>query len=259
MFVPNEINEDLTKTYNEDFFKKHEQFLPSYKKFAEYLKDKVTSITDYGCGHGLLVKCLLEENIDAYGLEGSETAQIMWDKKYSDKYKIFDFTKEDNQNTIPKTEYVITTEVAEHLDEKYAEKFIANLLINEPKTVYFCAATKFQDLDNNPSHVNEQPFAYWIGLFTKFNYDIDLKETYELKKFFGENIKLFISCWWYPKNMFVFKKKSDLIINFLHIPDITFIPLLNTDNKIFNLVITRDRHEYTTIMLHKYIEYLGKK
>jgi hypothetical protein len=256
MIVPNEIKDDLKETYTQKFFNIHKQYLPSYKKLAEYLKNKVTSITDYGCGHGLLVECLINENVDAYGLEGSDSAKEIWNKENFNKYQIYDFTKDDNIYIIPKTEYVISTEVAEHLDKKYAEKFIKNLLVNDPKLVFFGAATVFQDRGQNPSHINEQPFMYWVNLFNNYGYDIDLKETYELKRFFGENIKLFINCWWYPKNMFVFKKKLEIILDFLNITDITYIPKLNPEDNIFNILITRDRHEYTSIILYKYIEYI---
>ncbi len=256
MIVPNEINEDLSKTYNKDFFDKHKQYMPCYIEFAKYLKTKVTSITDYGCGHGQLVDCLLQEDIDAYGLEGSTEAAFMWKEEYLNKYKITDFTKENQE--IPETEYVISTEVAEHLHSEYAEQFVKYLVTHNPKGVFFGAATVFQDFNTNPSHVNEQPFVYWINIFNKFGYDVDIKETYELKRFFGSKGELFTPCWWYSKNMFVFKKISEIKgSDFNNIKDILYIQDVRSHRNIFNIMMARDKYEYMSIILDKYIKYIN--
>jgi hypothetical protein len=259
MLLPNNISNDLSKTYNHTFFENHKNNLTIYKLFASYLKNKITNITDYGCGHGLLVECLILEGIDAYGLEGSESAKSVWNENNLDKYQIMDFTKEIDKLLIPNTEYVITTEVAEHIKPEYAENFIKLLLVNNPKGVYFGSATVMQDLNQNPTHVNEQSFIYWINLFNKYDYDIDIKETYELKKLFGDNIKDFMHSWWYPKNLFVLKPKKDLKIDFLDIDEINYIPDLKSANPLMNIVIRRDFLEYSHIILSKYLEYTQNK
>lgn len=58
-------------------------------------------------------------------------------------------------------------EVAEHLDEEYAERFVATL-VGLSDVVLFSAAVPFQ---LGTEHVNEQFIEYWIHLFQKHNYD----------------------------------------------------------------------------------------
>ena len=257
MQIPKSNQESLEKTYGKDFFLEHSKNIDCYDLLAKYLKTRVTSITDYGCGHGLLVDCLIKNGVDAYGLEGSVSAKEMWSVENINRFKIIDFTKSDKD--IFNTEYVITTEVAEHLPPESAESFVQLLVQNQPKNVFFGAATFFQDIGKNQSHVNEQPIGYWVNIFNKYGYDIDIVECYNLKKFFTENIKQFIKCWWYPKNMIVLTKKENININeikkidHINLQPRTFEACGN--NVILYIIFYRDFLEYSNLILMKYLEY----
>ena len=259
MHCPDEVKTKLSETYSEDFFKEHHKNLQCYEKIAEYLKKKVTSITDFGCGHGYLIECLIKQGINAFGVEGSESAKNIWPKD-SLSYSIVDFTKEFSLNDLPKTEYIISTEVAEHLPSEFAEKFIQILLYNNPKKIFFSAATVYQDCGNNPSHVNEKPLTYWVKLFNDKGYDIDIDESFQIKQFFNNNFNLFKTCWWYPKNLIVFTKNE--LIDKSNLPNLdyfNFIPKYNCDNNILDIIFQRDYYEYSNLILIKYLEYTQNK
>ena len=76
-FIPTKISSNLSETYDEKFFSDHLKNNQSYEKLSEYLKTKTNSITEFGCGHGLLVENLIKIGVDAYGLECSESAKSM--------------------------------------------------------------------------------------------------------------------------------------------------------------------------------------
>ena len=115
---------------------------------------------------------------------------------------------------IEQTEIVTSFEVAEHIPKKSANAFIELLTSHNPKVIFFGAATANQDLGRNPSHVNENTFAYWIGKFDNNGYIVDWAKTAKLKhslvsdQDFKNNMK---HAWWYPKNMLVFVPSSNQI------------------------------------------------
>ncbi len=246
----------LATTYTKNFFESHANLLISYEMLSKYLKTKVTSITDFGCGCGLLVECLLKQGIEAFGIDGSVGAKDTWNIDHLSQYSILDFTQELSVTDIPRTEYTISTEVAEHLDAKYARNFIKYLTIHKPKNVYFGAATPYQDHGINPTHVNEQPFEYWVKIFNEFGYDIDIKETHDLKVFFGQNINSFVKGWWYVKNMFVFKKIAEInASDFIDLGQALYYPIINMNSPTSQLIFERDRYEYVSLIMLKYLIY----
>ncbi len=51
-----------------------------------------------------------------------------------------------------------------------------------PRLVFFGAATENQDQGQNPSHVNENSFAYWAAKFAKAGYALDLASSALLRR-----------------------------------------------------------------------------
>jgi hypothetical protein len=60
-------------------------------------------------------------------------------------------------------------EVAEHLSEKYADRFV-KLLASLSDIIVFTAATPGQ---GGNGHVNEQPPSYWIAKFAALDFTED--------------------------------------------------------------------------------------
>lgn len=62
---------------------------------------------------------------------------------------------------------VQSLEVAEHIDAKHAEQFVANLVNHSNGLILFSAAPPGQ---GGEFHVNEKPYDYWRGLFAAHGY-----------------------------------------------------------------------------------------
>lgn len=179
--------------YSEDFFRQHEENAPIYPAIASILgnfvvrdgllgqKETPFSTLDVGCGHGLLVEAWRDYGIKSYGVEGSVSAKSMWPEQYQNEfYQVLDLREADSSN-LPKTEVVMTFEVAEHLPEESASRFVELLVSHNPAYVFFGAATINQDLGKNPSHLNENTFSYWINHFYSNGYIPDLVATARIR------------------------------------------------------------------------------
>lgn len=93
---------------------------------------------------------------------------------------------------------VLCLEVAEHLEERYADNLCEKLYRSTGQTLLFSAATPGQ---GGAGHVNEQPHAYWIEKLTRAGLDYapvltDLLRTKWLLVAPG--------AWWYGKNLLAF-------------------------------------------------------
>jgi len=71
-----------------------------------------------------------------------------------------------------------------------------------------------QDRGMNPSHVNEQPFRYWIHYFTNNRYHVDWASSALARmKLLSLQDPLeqqaIVQAWWYPKNLLIFAPNVD--------------------------------------------------
>lgn len=88
-------------------------------------------------------------------------------------------------------------EVAEHLDESYANNFIA-LLTNLSDIVLFSAAIPFQ---GGTHHINERAPSFWADIFK--NYDFICFDILRERFWNDERI-----CPWYAQNILIFAHKN---------------------------------------------------
>jgi hypothetical protein len=108
-----------------------------------------------------------------------------------------------------KYDLVMSVEVAEHLEGRYAETFVDSLCNAAKEYILFSAAIPYQGGFN---HVNEQWQSYWVEKFDKrgfYPYMFDLREV------FYDNDKIDL---WYRNNLILFstvkydyKYKKDFI------------------------------------------------
>ena len=179
--------------------------------------DDGASVVDVGCGHGLLVEAHRAAGRSAsYCVEGSADAYDAWPHAYRDEfYSVQDFAVDGA--TLPPTEIVTSFEVGEHLPP--ATAFVEMLTAHAPRLVFFGAATVRQDsqlvngkwVSMNPTHVNEQPFAYWVERFAAAGYALDAARAARLRvALFADPgyQKALQTCraWWYAKNLLVFRR-----------------------------------------------------
>lgn len=227
-FVPQEKDE-----YSQEFFQQHLSRKETYDALAEVLLSSMRilnnsgkqarsaeelkwndniSVVDVGCGHGLLVEAFRSLGVyNAYGIDGSENAVPIWPEKYvADFYKVKDLRSPETRHFMPKTDFVTSFEVAEHLPEESAADFVQLLSTHRPNKIYFSAATEWQDQGQNPSHVNEQSLLYWVEKFRVQDYEIDVASTMKLRHFLMRHPKFNLEQgWWYPKNLLVFATVLD--------------------------------------------------
>jgi len=133
---------------------------------------------DVGCGTGLLLLAMKSRGVSVHGLEYSQTALSIARQRGIDVTK-FDL----EHDTLPselKAEVVISTEVAEHLPESCADRFVDILCAIAPNVVLTAAqpGASYTGTD----HVNEQTNEYWIAKFGAHNLKFEGDLTYQWRQ-----------------------------------------------------------------------------
>ncbi len=152
----------------------------------------VTSIADFGCGQGAWLQAWQGIGAEILGLDGPyvdrsrllipETAFLPSDLAASiDLHRKFDLVQ--------------SLEVAEHLPRACADAFVG-VLTRHADAVLFSAAVPGQGGEH---HVNEQPLAFWRGLFAARGYHaVDLvrpavRGDAQVQRWYGCNTILYVS------------------------------------------------------------------
>jgi SAM-dependent methyltransferase len=153
----------------------------------------VKSAVDFGCGVGTWLSVLKRLGVNEIrGYDGS------WGKKELLKIPQEYFTEIELDKEIlvdKKYDMAISVEVAEHLPEQSAEKFIKTLT-QASDLVVFSAAIPFQGGTN---HINEQWQSYWYNIFKQFGFigiDCLRKKIWnqsEVQSWYKQNIMLYIN------------------------------------------------------------------
>lgn len=158
------------------------------------LKTKPRSLLDVGCGEGQWMKAAKEIGIrEVFGVDGIRSTG----KKYYEKneFKKIDFRKP--WSLCKKFDLVISLEVAEHLDQRYARKFVQNLCKHGAQII-FSAACPGQP---GQHHVNCQWPSYWQTIFNAFGYACYDNLRYKIWN--NADIEP-----WYRQNIFSAKKSA---------------------------------------------------
>jgi SAM-dependent methyltransferase len=124
------------------------------------------SSIDVGCGTGALMLALERAGTSCLGLEQAEAALDRC-RERGLTVRRFDI----GRDPIPseRADLVVSTEVAEHLPESVADRFVDLLAALAPVALVTAALPGSSGKD----HVNEQPNEYWIAKFAErgFAYD----------------------------------------------------------------------------------------
>ena len=172
------------------------------KTLAEYFVPKIVErfnpkcVLDVGCGSGQWLDEYRKYNIKTKGVEGSSNAwPTMSDetKEVVLEWDLRDKIEEEDYNV----DFVQSFEVAEHIEEEYADIFLYNLIKNDPDTVLLTAAPPDQ---HGFQHVNCQEKKYWITKMKDKDYLFNQDLLNEIKDWGTPN-----DCplWWYS-NLMVF-------------------------------------------------------
>ncbi|MEJ2005518.1 MAG: methyltransferase domain-containing protein [Cyclobacteriaceae bacterium] len=157
---------DISK-YDQEFYENRDNRTRyAAKRILKIVNDLVepSSAVDLGCGVGTWLDVFKEYGVgEVLGIEGP------WvDKSHlvinSDEFMSAELNKP--LNTERKFDLAISLEVAEHIEEEYADNFVKNLVQLAP-VILFSAAIPLQGGRN---HVNEQWPSYWSEKFAGHGY-----------------------------------------------------------------------------------------
>jgi SAM-dependent methyltransferase len=155
------------------------------------------SVVDVGCGTGAMLHALRERGCKVFGLEYSEAALVYCRKRQLDVRK-FDLENDMLKND-RKFDLALSVEVAEHLPESVADRYV-DLLASLSKVIVFTAAPPGQ---GGSDHVNEQPPSYWIAKFHQRGYE----HGHDLSRRWGDHWKASgnVESWYY-QNLMIFRQ-----------------------------------------------------
>ena len=196
---------ELTKTrdnfYDQKFYQKQAQGSSDSAKIILPLVfqvlPKINSAVDFGCGVGTWVSCIKELGVNEIkGYDGSWAKdKLIIPQEY---FEAVEFDKE-MPKIKKKYDLAISLEVAEHLPEKIAKKFIETIT-SASDIVLFSAAIPFQGGKN---HINEQWQDYWYNIFNEYGY---VGTDFLRRRCYNEQaIEL-----WYRQNIMLYVKKEKI-------------------------------------------------
>lgn len=176
---------------------------PIYEKSCEVIAQSIVKVfspklaVDVGCGPGNLLLALKRRGVVCRGLEYSSAALNIC------RQNSLDVTKFDLRHDILpkdfKADVVVSTEVAEHLPEHCADRFVGILCAIADNAV-ITAAEPATTYIGDHTHINEQPKEYWIEKFVNngFEYKEDIVtqfrtewKEHEIKPWFVQHLMVF--------------------------------------------------------------------
>jgi SAM-dependent methyltransferase len=153
---------------------------------------------DIGCGTGALLEALRSKGVSVFGLEYSD-AGLLHCRRRSLPARKFDIARHRLPRRLKFRDLAISFEVAEHLPEALADRFVC-ILGEAGNTIVLSAATPGQ---GGTDHVNEQPHEYWIERIHRQGFDMDVDLSLRWRaEWLGKTEK------WYSSNVMVFRRAA---------------------------------------------------
>jgi hypothetical protein len=190
----------MKKIYDKEFYENRNQdTYVSAQKILKLIFEKShpKSVIDFGCGVGTWLK--VSKNLGATNVLGFEGSWLNKSHLEIDENEFQYANLSEAVILDEKYDLAISLEVAEHIDENFADTFVSNL-VNASDVVLFSAAIPFQ---RGSGHVNEQWPEYWIEKFASHNYTVI---DFVRPKIWNENgIKT-----WYKQNVLLYINKEKI-------------------------------------------------
>jgi len=148
---------DVNKKYERNYYGRRMDFKNKvYPIMGQIFQDILNpkNVVDVGCGHGILMDGF---SCECVGIEASDEGFKQTKERGYEAHQIdlrfpLDFNRRFN--------LVISIEVAEHLEEEYADIFIDNLISLSDRIVVTASPKAHRRY-----HYNPQPKSYWIDKF----------------------------------------------------------------------------------------------
>lgn len=154
-------------------------------------------VADVGCGTGALLDAIRKRGCEVFGFEYSKVA-LDYCRRRNLPVAKFDVERDglDDARTF---DVVVSMEVAEHLPETAADRYV-DMLVRLAPAVVFTAATPGQ---GGNDHVNEQPHSYWIEKFRARGFGLDAAATQRGREAWQASGRVRD---WYYKNLMIFRR-----------------------------------------------------
>lgn len=160
---------------------------------------KPERVIDVGCGTGDVLLALRKHGCTVKGLERSAAALKVCHERGL-PVTAFDL-EDDTISDDAKYDVVVSMEVAEHLPERIADRYVA-LLARLGTTIIFTAAPPGQ---GGTDHINEQPPEYWHAKFAQHGFVHDAERTEHWQREWRESGKV---ARWYHLNLMSFRHEA---------------------------------------------------
>ena len=164
---------DVDATYNVNFFGWDNNAIQQ-QQLARHIVPKIVErfrpkyVLDIGCGSGQWLDEYRKYKVRTRGIESASAAWTVMSEKTQKNV-----VKWDLRNKLKKTykpDLVQSLEVAEHIEEDYADVFIYNLVKHNADIIFLTAATPEQ---HGMQHVNCQEKEYWMAKMKNNGYLFD--------------------------------------------------------------------------------------
>lgn len=180
-----------------DYSKIEEEEKPFADRLAKWIKSNLNpkSLIDIGCGPGLYVESLRDLDISAVGIDLDSR---VIGKEYLINKNILEL------NNQYKASIVLCLEMAEHIEEKYSDHIVKNVMecIEEGGHLIWTAAVPGQ---GGIGHINCQPKKYWEDKFI----NLGLYRNHDLENNLLSYCKEGYHMGWFVNNLMIFTKSLD--------------------------------------------------
>jgi SAM-dependent methyltransferase len=175
-----------------------------------------SSVLDVGCGIGTWLKAFEQLGVCNYfGVDGNYVDKQLL-KIPADKFLAHDLRQPLTLGQ--KYDLVLSLEVAEHLEERYANSFIETIC-SHSDIVIFSAAIPGQ---GGQYHVNEQWLSYWVQKFHKLNYTF--YDVLRPKIWNNNSVDV-----WYKQNIVIFCKNGHPLGDDLKASSSLYVDIVHPD------------------------------
>lgn len=183
--------------YDAAFYAQHGVWKGDYVRVASWLLASLDfeSACDLGCGSGLVLSEMLKAGKKVWGVDGSPDAITAADPALRPFLAVVDLEKP----FCFKADLVVCMEVAEHLEEKFADTLVGSLVESADRWIYLTAATPGQ---GGLDHVNEQPHSYWVEKLRAKGFELVPGLTAKIRTYL-----IGIAAKWFQQNSMIFKRR----------------------------------------------------
>ena len=191
---------DVDAAYHERFFGWANNAIQQ-QQLAQYIVPKIVErfrpkyVLDIGCGSGQWLDEYRKYKVRTRGIESASAAWVSMSEKTQKNVVKWDLR--DKLKKTYKPDLVQSLEVAEHIEEDYADVFIYNLVKHNADIIFLTAATPEQ---HGMQHVNCQEKEYWMAKMKNNGYLFDQDILNEVLAWgTGEDSPI-----WWSTNLMVF-------------------------------------------------------